>query len=117
MYQIEIKDLHDAARIMHRFMTNKDLTRPECSIWKSKAHLPITLTNMGMDFMSEEEFCQMIETSEFVMVACVASTDKADKRRAVLAMMAGMDYLNLNFPHANGRPNSAEKRLVSVLSA
>ena len=94
MYKVKFKDLREAARIMYCFMVDADLTRPECSIWKD-LNTPTTITNMGKRFMAEEEFCQLIESSRFEMVACVGSTDETDKRRAVLAMMPGMKYMKL----------------------
>lgn len=115
MYQVKFKDLNDAAKIMYCFMVAPDLTRPECTVWKDM-HTPLTLTNLGNGFLSEEEFCQFMTSSKFEMVTCVASADKMDKRRIVLAMMPGMNYMKLSFPQSDGKLNAAERRLIRVLN-
>ena len=116
MYEVKFKDLNEAARIMYCFMVNPDLTRPECTILKDAYHEPITLTNTGNGFMSEEDFCNLIVLSNHESIICVASTDKTDNRRVVLGMMAGMNHLKLNFPQSNGKPNAAERRIVRSLN-
>lgn len=114
MYQIDFEDVNEAAEIIYCFMTIPTLTNPECTIW-SDSGIPNTVTNDGTGFMTEREFCHKIATTEFAAISCVASTDKADKRRVVLNLMPGTDYLILNFPSANGKPNEAERRLLKLL--
>lgn len=115
MYQVKFKDLNDAAKIMYCFMVAPNLTRPECTVWKDM-HTPLTITNLGKGFMLEDAFCQLIASSGFEMVICVASSDKTDKRRVVLAMMPGMNYMKLSFPQSDGKLNAAERRLIRVLN-
>lgn len=90
------------------------LTIPECAIWDGVG-IPETIVNIGDGFMSEEEFCKKITSTEFVSVTCVASTDKADTRRVVLTLMPELEYMVLNFPSANGKPNEAERKLLKLL--
>ena len=66
-------------------------------------------------FMTEQEFCHKITSTDFAAISCVASTDKADTRRVVLNLMPDTDYLILNFPSANGKPNEAARRLLKLL--
>lgn len=67
--------------------------------------------------MLEKDFCKKVITSNCVAVLCVASTDKADKRRVVLNYILGLNMMVLNFPSANGKPNEAEKRLFKELAS
>lgn len=114
MYRIDYSDIKSAAEIMYCFMTIPALTNPECTIW-SDSGLPDTVTNYGTGFMSEREFCERVTSSDFAAISCVASTDKADTRRVVLNLMPDMDFMVLNFPSANGKPNEAERRLLKLL--
>lgn len=114
MYRIDFEDVNEAAEILYCFMTIPTLTHPECTIW-SDSGIPNTVTNDGTGFMTEQEFCQKIASTDFVVISCVASTDKADTRRVVLNLMPDTDYLILNFPSANGKPNEAERRLMRLL--
>ena len=114
MYRIDFEDVNEAAEIIYCFMTIPTLTNPECTIW-SDSGTPSTVTNDGTRFMTEQEFCKKIVSSDFAAISCVASTDKADRRRAVLNLMPGTDYLVLNFPSSNGKPNEAERRLMKLL--
>jgi len=114
MYRIDYTDLRNAAEIIYCFMTIPNLTNPECTVW-SDSGIPTTIANTGNGFMSEQEFCRRILSTDFAAISCVASTDKADKRRVVLSLMPGADFLVLNFPSANGKPNEAEKRLLKLL--
>ena len=114
MYRIDFEDINEAAEIIYCFMTIPTLTNPECTIW-SDSGFPNTIANTGTGFMTEQEFCKKIMSTEFAAISCVASTDKADTRRVVLNLMPGTDYLILNFPFANGKPNEAERRLMKLL--
>ena len=114
MYRIDFTDLRKAAEIIYCFLTLPCLHNPECSIWGSDG-LPKSVLNGGMGFASEEDFCRKIVGCDFAAVTCVASTDKADKRRVVLNLMDGMDFMVLSFPQANGKPNEAEHRLLKML--
>lgn len=115
MYRIDYSDLRDAAVTMYRFMTIPTLTRPECTIWGDSLP-PDTITNTGTDFISEEEFCQKIISASASAVICVASTDRADKRRVVLSLIPSLGYLVLNFPTAaNGNLTWKEKDLMRML--
>ena len=114
MYRIDFTDLRNAAEIIYCFMTIPILTDPECTVW-SDSGIPTTITNAGKGFMSEQEFCRKILSSDFAAISCVASTDKADTRRVVLNLMPDTDYLIVNFPSANGKPNEAERRLLKLL--
>lgn len=114
VFRIDFTDLTNAAEIIYCFMTIPTLTKPECTIW-SDSGMPNTITNDGTGFMTEQEFCQRITSTDFAAISCVASTDKADTRRVVLNLMPDTDYLILNFPHANGKPNEAERRLLKLL--
>ena len=113
MYRIDFTDLHNAAEIMYCFMTLPILHNPECTIWGSG--FPETIANNGTNFIPEDEFCDKICKSGADAVTCIASTDREDTRRAVLSLMPDTDYLVLNFPSANGKPNEAEKRLLMLL--
>ena len=114
MYRIDFEDINEAAEIIYCFMTIPTLTNPECTIW-SDSGIPTTITNDGTGFMTEQEFCYKITSADFAAISCVASTDKADTRRVVLNLMPDTDYLILNFPSANGKPNEAERRLMKLL--
>lgn len=114
MYRIDFEDIIEAAEIFYCFMTIPTLTNPECTIW-SDSGIPNTITNDGTGFMTEQEFCHKITSADFAAISCVASTDKADTRRVVLNLMPDTDYLILNFPSANGKPNEAERRLLKLL--
>lgn len=114
MYRIDYENINEVAEIMYCFMTIPSLTHPECTIW-SDSGLPDTVTNNGTGFMSEQEFCKRITSSNYAAISCVASTDKADTRRVVLNLMPDMDYMVLNFPNSNGKPNEAEQRLLKLL--
>ena len=114
MYRIDFEDISEVAEIIYCFMTIPTLTNPECTIW-SGSGLPDTVTNNGTGFVSEEEFCHKIASADFAAISCVASTDKADTRRVVLNLMPDTDYLVLNFPSSNGKPNEAERKLLKFL--
>ena len=114
MYSIDFESLSEAAEIIYCFMTLPVLTRPECTLWNDEG-LPNTVTNKGKEFMSEEEFCRWLMSSDFAAISCVASTDKKDKRRVVLSLMPGARYMTLNFPMAKGMPSEAEKSLLHIL--
>jgi len=114
MYRIDFEDINEAAEIIYCFMTIPTLTNPECTIW-SDCGIPNTVSNDGTGFMTEQEFCHKVKSTEFVAISCVASTDKADTRRVVLNLMPDTDYLVLNFPSANGKPNEAERRILQLL--
>lgn len=113
MYNIPFKDFKDAAGILYRFMTDSDLTRPECSIFtKDKS---TTITNNGDGFITEAEFFRKLNVPLLEAVLCVASTDKADTRRVVLSLIPQIKMMVLNFPSADGKLNAAEKRLMERL--
>ncbi len=114
MYRIDFKNADEAVEIIYCFMTIPALTNPECTIW-DESGISETLTNDGTGFMTEQDFCKRIISSEFVAISCVASTDKADTRRVALSLMPDTDYMVLNFPSANGKPNDAEKRVLKLL--
>lgn len=114
MYRIDYTNLRNAAEILYCFMTLPSLTKPECSIWCENG-LSETIFNDGADFMSEDEFCRKIIRTNFLSITCVASTDKEDKYRAVLSLVQDVDYMILNFPSTNGKPNAAAKRLLRLL--
>lgn len=114
MYRIDFEDINEAAEIIYCFMTIPTLTNPECTIW-SDSGIPNTIANGGTGFMTEQEFCHKITSVAFAAISCVASTDKADTRRVVLNLMPDTDYLVLNFPSANGKPNEAERKLLKFL--
>ena len=114
MYRIDFEDISEAAEIIYCFMTIPALTNPECTIW-SDCGISNTVSNDGTGFMTEQEFCHKITSADFAAISCVASTDKADTRRVVLNLMPDTDYLILNFPSANGKPNEAERRLIKLL--
>lgn len=114
MYRIDFENISEAAEILYCFMTIPILINPECTIW-SDSGIPSTVTNDGTGFMSEQEFCRKIMSTEFAAISCVAATDKADTRRVVLNLMPDMDFMVLNFPAANGKPNEAERRLLKLL--
>lgn len=114
MYRIDFESLSEAAEIIYCFMTLPVLTLPECTLWNDEG-LPNTVTNKGKEFMSEEEFCRWLKSSDFAAISCVASTDKKDKRRVVLSLMPGSRYMTLNFPMAQGMPSEAEKSLLHIL--
>ena len=114
MYRIDFEDINEAAEIFYCFMTIPTLTNPECTIW-SDSGFPKTIANNGTGFMTEQEFCKKIMSTDFAAISCVTSTDKADTRRVVLNLMPDTDYLILNFPSANGKPNEAERRLIKLL--
>ena len=65
--------------------------------------------------MTEQEFCRKLIGSGFAAVTCIASIDKADTRRVVLNLLPDAEFILLNFPNANGKPNEAEKRLLQSL--
>jgi len=114
MYSIDFESLSEAAEIIYCFMTLPILIRPECTLWNDEG-FPNTVTNKGKKFMSEEDFCRWLMSSDFAAITCVASTDKKDKRRVVLSFMSGARYMTLNFPTANGIPSEAEKNLLHIL--
>ena len=114
MYRIDFEDIIEAAEIFYCFMTIPTLMNPECTIWNDSG-IPNTIANDGTGFMTEQEFCHKITSADFAAISCVASTDKADTRRVVLNLMPDTDYLILNFPSANGKPNEAERRLIKLL--
>ena len=114
MYRIDFTDLRNAAEIIYCFMTLPSLNKPECSIWSSDG-LPETVVNEGSGFLSLEDFCGKIIRNDFAAITCVASTDKEDRRRVVLNLMEGMNFMVLNFPQSNGKPNEAERRLLKLL--
>ena len=114
MYRIDFTDLRNAAEILYCFMTLPCLTRPECTLWNENG-LPDTVVNDGAGFLTEEAFCRKIIGTKFLSITCVASTDKEDKRRVVLSLMEGMDFMVLNFPSANGKLSEAEQKLLKLL--
>ena len=114
MYRIDFANIKEAAGILYRFMTSSALTNPECTIWSADGFTN-TIENNGAGFMTEPEFRRKLICSGFVAVTCIASTDKSDTRRVVLNLLPDAEFILLNFPNANGKPNDAEKRLLQLL--
>lgn len=50
-----------------------------------------------------------------VAISCVASTDKADTRRAVLTYTKELDFMVLNFPSAVSGLNADEKKVIEYI--
>lgn len=111
MYRINFDGLKDAAHIIHCFMTNTLLVRPECTMWNSTG-APSTIVNNGAPFMTEKDLFRKIIRAASSTISCVASTDPADTRRVVLTYASGLDFMVLNFPQANGRLTAAERKIV-----
>lgn len=111
IFRVDCKDLHTVAAAIHRFMTNTLLVRPECTMWSSSG-APSTIVNNGAPFMTERDLFRKIIRAASSAISCVASTDLADTRRVVLTYAPGLDFMVLNFPQANGRLTSAEKKIV-----
>ena len=114
MYRIDFSSILEAAEIIYCFMTIPSLTNQECSLF-GESGIPETIVNDGIGFMSEQSFCKWITGTKFDAISCVASTDKEDTHRVVLALMPGADYLVLSFPNSHGEPNATEARLLHVL--
>lgn len=111
MYRIDFDGLKDAARIIHCFMTNASLIKPECTIWSGSGETS-TIGNDSGDFMTEKDLFRKIIRAASSTISCVASTDLADTRRVVLTYAPGLDYMVLNFPQANGRLTVAERKII-----
>lgn len=116
MYRIDFNGLKDAAHIIHCFMTNTLLVKPECTMWTDSA-TPSTIVNTGDSFMSEKDLLRKIMRSASSPISCVASTDLADTRRVVLTYAPGLDFMVLNFPQANGRLNAAERKIIEDIGS
>ena len=114
MYRIDFNGLKDAAHIIHRFMTNTLLVKPECTMWTDSA-MPSTIVNNGAAFMSEKDLFRRIMRAASSPISCVAATDQADSRRVVLTYAPGLDFLVLNFPQANGKLTATEKKLIQEI--
>ena len=114
MYRIDFSDKAHAVSRIYDFMSIPLLNMPECTAWGETGPL-MTITKDTDSFMLKDEFSRMLLGKNFVAVSCVASTDKADTRRVVLNLMPDTDYLVLNFPSANGKPNEAERRILQLL--
>lgn len=111
MYKVSCHTLRSVATAIHRFMTNKLLVQPECTIWPGSG-APTTIVNNGAVFITEQDLFRKIMRTASASISCVASTDKADTRRVVLTYVPGLDFMVLNFPQSNGRLTNAEKRIV-----
>lgn len=111
MYRIDFNGLKDAVHIIHRFMTNTLLVKPECTMWTDSA-MPSTIVNTGDNFMSEKDLFRRVMRAASSPISCVAATDQADRRRVVLTYAPGLDYMVLNFPQANGRLTAAERKII-----
>lgn len=114
MYRVDFSDRAHAVSRMYDFMTIPFLNMPECTVWGETGPM-MTITNNSNSFMSEKEFKRRLLKSGFVAVSCVASTDKADKRRAVLTFTHGLDFMVLNFPSAVNGPNADERKVLDYL--
>lgn len=83
-------------------------------MWGSGGPL-LTLTNNGGSFMTRTEFKKRLLGCNMVAISCVASTDKADTRRAVLTYTKELDFMVLNFPAAVSGLNADEKKIIEFL--
>lgn len=111
MYKVSCNNLRSVATAVHRFMTNKLLVQPECTIWPGGG-TPTTIVNNGTTFITEQDLFRRIMRAASASISCVAATDLADTRRVVLTYVPGLDFMVLNFPQSNGRLTNAEKRIV-----
>lgn len=115
MYQIECSGLRDAVARIYRFLSNPELTNPECTLWSGDgAFSPL---RRGKDYGDEAGLYRKVALSRCFVIVCVASTDKEDRRRVSLNYVVELNTLVINFPMANGKPNEKEKRLLETLSA
>ena len=114
MYRVDFSDKAQAITRMYDFMTSPFLNMPECTVWGANGPL-MTLTNNGNSFISELEFKKRLAGSRMVAASCVASTDKADKRRVVLTYTEELDFMVLNFPAALAGLNADEKKVIEYL--
>ena len=115
MYKLSCHNLRSVATTIHRFMTNKRLVQPECTIWPGSG-APTTIVNNGTVFITEQDLFRKIMRSASASISCVASTDLADTRRVVLTYVPGLDFMVLNFPQANGKLTTAEKQIVQEMT-
>ena len=114
MYRVDYIDRPHAISRIYDFMTIPFLNMPECTVWGEKGPL-MTLTNNGSAFLTKPEFKKRLLSSKMIAVSCVASTDRADNRRAVLTYTKDLDFMVLNFPSANGHLNADEDRVLDYL--
>lgn len=115
MYEIKCKNLRDAVARIYRFLSDPELTMPECTIWSEKSS--ISPLRRGKDYKDEASLYRRIESSGGAIIVCVASTDKADSRRVSLNYVVELNTMVINFPMSGGNPNKDEMRLIRALSA
>lgn len=111
MYKVSCNNLRSVATAVHRFMTNKLLVQPECTIWPGSG-TPTTIVSNGTTFITEQDLFRRIMRAASASISCVASTDQVDTRRVVLTYVPGLDFMVLNFPQANGRLTSTERQVI-----
>lgn len=116
MYKVSCNNLRSVATAIHRFMTNKLLVQPECTIWPGSG-APTIIVNNGSAFITEQDLFRRIMRIASASISCVASTDQADTRRVVLTYVPGLDFMILNFPQANGKLTVKEKQLIQEMSS
>ena len=101
-YVIETADREETLEVLRRFLTDPQLTAPECTAFDEKK---ILFSTPGYD--------ERLPSA--VSAACVASTDPEDTRRVTLTWNGGPE-LSLNFPYALDGLNDAEQALLRRLA-
>ena len=116
MYKIDYNDSVDALRILYCFMILQTLFHSECSVMGRTGILRF-LTGEEAQKLGRNAFYRAVALPDLSAIICVASTDRADKRRVVLTFMPELRLLTLNFPALEGKLGNAEHDLIRMLKA
>lgn len=114
MYRVDFSGISEAISRIYDFMTIPTLNMPECTVWGHGGPV-LSLTNNCGAFMTRTQFQKRLLGCNMVAISCVASTDKADTRRAVLTYTKELDFMVLNFPSAVSGLNADEKKVIEYL--
>ena len=122
IYKIDTHSIEDALTVVYNFMTDEELTNPECTVFGNETEnqfFPRILAMYdGQASMPDyNEFIRQTRKLNFSAISCVSSTDTDDQRRVALAYIPDSGYMTLSFPMAARGINESEKTLLERMQS
>ena len=121
IYKIDTHSIEDALTVVYNFMTDEELTNPECTVFGNETEnqfFPHILAMYdGQASMPDyNEFIRQTRKLNFSAISCVSSTDKNDQRRVTLSFLPEVGFVAMSFPMAYDGINASEKMLLDRMS-
>lgn len=113
MYKVEYKDKTDAFSKIYKFITNPELTKPECTVWQEPNILMTYRRNSRL--LTEKNFIKQLSSFDMSAISCVASTDKDDLHRTVLTYYPPLEFMVLSFPLTD-KLSAEDKKLIDYMN-